>query len=168
MFIIFKLSLDYFPSLPSISSTEQFSVLPGFPVPNEFIEGLKTCSWKGRGQTVKKGRFTYFLDGAHTPKSISYCAEWYKNRNRDVNEKVFQILLFTCTADRNPSTLLPSLKDCGFDLVLFSTTRLLPSVDKHLDSTNLNASEVEQREKCQLNKKTWEELTGQVCFWFFN
>ncbi|KAE9550732.1 hypothetical protein FO519_006054 [Halicephalobus sp. NKZ332] len=161
-------NLKSFPSLPSVSSAEQSSILPGFTVPDEFVQGLNTCSWKGRGQTVKRGKYTYFLDGAHTPKSISYCADWYKSKHEKSQENPFQILLFTCTADRNPSTLLPSLKSCGFDLVLFSATRLLPSVDKHLDSANLNTSEVEQKEKCELSKKVWADLTGKDAGEIFN
>uniref|UniRef100_A0A914P0G6 tetrahydrofolate synthase n=1 Tax=Panagrolaimus davidi TaxID=227884 RepID=A0A914P0G6_9BILA len=143
-------------SLPSPTKT-----LTGFSVPQEFLDGLKKCSWKGRGQILKKDNITFFLDGAHTPKSLQFCNEWYSENHPTPTSDVFQVLLFTCTSDRNPSTLLPMLKDTGFDIAIFSTTRLKPAIDKHLDSTNLNASEIEQQEKCVANQTCWKDLTGQ-------
>lgn len=32
--------------------------------------GLEQCWWPGRNQIIKKGRVTYYLDGAHTPQSM--------------------------------------------------------------------------------------------------
>lgn len=34
------------------------------------IVGLRNCRWPGRAQTVKKAGVTYYLDGAHTPRSL--------------------------------------------------------------------------------------------------
>uniref|UniRef100_A0A914Z5D9 tetrahydrofolate synthase n=1 Tax=Panagrolaimus superbus TaxID=310955 RepID=A0A914Z5D9_9BILA len=151
-------------SLPSLklSLPSKTKILPGYSVPKAFLNGLKKCSWKGRGQILKKENITFFLDGAHTPKSLAFCNEWYsENHSSSDNNVILQVLLFTCTSDRNPTTLLPTLKDTGFDIALFSTTRLKPAIDKHLDSTNLNASENEQREKCEANQKCWKEITGK-------
>lgn len=46
------------------------SVLPGFRVPDEFLDGIRLCEWPGRSQVLKLDSVTYFLDGAHTPKSL--------------------------------------------------------------------------------------------------
>lgn len=32
--------------------------------------GLEQCWWPGRNQIIKKGRVSYYLDGAHTPQSM--------------------------------------------------------------------------------------------------
>uniref|UniRef100_A0AC34RFW1 Folylpolyglutamate synthase n=1 Tax=Panagrolaimus sp. JU765 TaxID=591449 RepID=A0AC34RFW1_9BILA len=125
---------------------KQFSILKGYKVPELFVKSLENCSWNGRGQIIQKDEINYFLDGAHTPKSIELCSDWYKNQHEKMKKNdTYQILLFTY---------------CGFDLVLFTTTKLKPSLDKHLDSTNLNANEIEQDEKCKINQKIWKELTG--------
>ena len=34
------------------------------------IKGIENCHWPGRSQTVETERAKYFLDGAHTPKSM--------------------------------------------------------------------------------------------------
>uniref|UniRef100_A0A0M3IH22 tetrahydrofolate synthase n=1 Tax=Ascaris lumbricoides TaxID=6252 RepID=A0A0M3IH22_ASCLU len=49
------------------------SVLPGFRVPDEFLDGIRLCEWPGRSQVLKLDSVTYFLDGAHTPKSLQDC-----------------------------------------------------------------------------------------------
>ncbi|GFR57832.1 folylpolyglutamate synthase [Elysia marginata] len=42
-----------------------------------FAEGLSTCVWHGRTQTISRERTTYYLDGAHTKKSLEVLkARW--------------------------------------------------------------------------------------------
>lgn len=50
--------------------TTNIPVLPGFHVSNAFLQGIRSCRWPGRSQVLRRGRITYFLDGAHTPKSL--------------------------------------------------------------------------------------------------
>uniref|UniRef100_A0A915PQD8 tetrahydrofolate synthase n=1 Tax=Setaria digitata TaxID=48799 RepID=A0A915PQD8_9BILA len=45
-------------------------ILPGIVVPQEFVDGIHFCHWPGRCQIIKRGAVTYYLDGAHTPKSL--------------------------------------------------------------------------------------------------
>jgi 23S rRNA pseudoU1915 N3-methylase RlmH len=71
-----------------------------------------------------------------------------------------RVLLFHCTADRDPAVLLPFLKACGFHLAVFCPTRLHKQLDLSNDNTNLNQSDVEQMKKCEKNKEIWTELTS--------
>uniref|UniRef100_A0A914PTI7 Folylpolyglutamate synthase n=1 Tax=Panagrolaimus davidi TaxID=227884 RepID=A0A914PTI7_9BILA len=66
--------LDSLPSL-KLSLPSPTKTLPGLSVPQQFFDGLKKCSWKGRGQMLKKDNITFFLDGTHTPKSLQFCNE---------------------------------------------------------------------------------------------
>ncbi|VDL79519.1 unnamed protein product [Nippostrongylus brasiliensis] len=45
---------------------------PGEPfhVPPAVVEALESCRWRGRSQIVDAGQIRYYLDGAHTPKSM--------------------------------------------------------------------------------------------------
>uniref|UniRef100_A0A7E4WAV3 tetrahydrofolate synthase n=1 Tax=Panagrellus redivivus TaxID=6233 RepID=A0A7E4WAV3_PANRE len=142
--------------------------VPAYLVPEKFLEGLENFVWKGRGQVLAlpSKNVKFFLDGAHTPKSIALCAAWYLRSHSapEASAKpVKHVLLFTCTADRTPESLLPLLAKASipFEAALFSTTQLMPSLDKHNDNANLNASEDEQKRKCQRNKELWAEQTGQ-------
>lgn len=42
------------------------------------VLGLANTEWPGRNQTVKHGPVTYFLDGAHTIRSMQACVHWFK------------------------------------------------------------------------------------------
>lgn len=39
--------------------------------------GLADTEWPGRNQTLKHGAVTYFLDGAHTMRSMQACLQWF-------------------------------------------------------------------------------------------
>ena len=40
--------------------------------------GLADTTWPGRTQTMKHGEVTYFLDGAHTTRSMQACVHWFQ------------------------------------------------------------------------------------------
>lgn len=42
------------------------------------VSGLADTEWPGRNQTLKHGVITYFLDGAHTMRSMLACVQWFK------------------------------------------------------------------------------------------
>ncbi|KAH7727916.1 FolC protein [Aphelenchoides avenae] len=138
--------------------------LRGCTVPAIVTDAIRSCSWPGRSQILAKGSITYFLDGAHTPKSLQCCAEWFEDeaKQRDDGTGIIKVLLFHCTADRDPEVLLPYIKDCGFSVALFCPTRLHTTLDKSNDNTNLNQSDAEQITKCRRNKEIWERITGNT------
>ncbi|KAI6209537.1 Cyclic nucleotide-binding domain-containing protein [Aphelenchoides besseyi] len=131
---------------------------------NKIVEqAILETKWMGRSQVLKNGNITYHLDGAHTPKSIQYCADWfsYGLKKRADSSTGLRILIFHCTADRDPMTLLPILTNrIRFDLALFCPTRLVPVLDPRNDNTNLNQSEDEQWKKCLRARDTWKTLTN--------
>jgi folylpolyglutamate synthase/dihydropteroate synthase len=55
--------------------------------------------------------------------------------------------------------LIVFLQDSHFDYALFCPTRLRAGRSDH---TNLNQDEVEQREKCEINRATWIDINRQV------
>lgn len=57
----------------------------GESVPKEFIQGLTSARWPGRGQIMirnDKPKITWFFDGAHTAESIRVCADWFKDASQ--------------------------------------------------------------------------------------
>ncbi|KHN74839.1 Putative folylpolyglutamate synthase [Toxocara canis] len=146
-------------------ASDQGSVLPGFRVPAEFLDGIRLCEWPGRSQVVRQGSLTYFLDGAHTPKSLQSCAAWYKwereRLKKHLGDKPLQMLLFHCTSDRTPESLLPFIADCDFDIALFCPARLHEVLDMRSDNANINQSEKEQRLRAEQNMIVWKKLTKE-------
>lgn len=41
------------------------------------LAALADTEWPGRNQTLKHGDVTYFLDGAHTMRSMQACVSWF-------------------------------------------------------------------------------------------
>lgn len=73
------------------------------------------------------------------------------------------MLIFHCTADRDPSTLLPYLTKHQFDYSLFCPTVLNTLPDMKSDVANLNCSAADQRTRCDQCAKTWKGIgTGEV------
>uniref|UniRef100_A0A914WLB9 Folylpolyglutamate synthase n=1 Tax=Plectus sambesii TaxID=2011161 RepID=A0A914WLB9_9BILA len=137
-------------------------VLPGFQVSSAFVQAIRSCRWPGRSQVLRRGRITYFLDGAHTPKSLECCAKWFKSESLvehdGAEEKPIKMLLFHCTADRSADSLLPYLQKCNFDYALFCPTQVHARVDRRSDQANLNQDEHAQLDKCEQNRKCWTQL----------
>lgn len=63
------------------------SVLCNSVLPPEYVHGLETATWPGRGHivhdTLEQGsapspsQLIFYLDGAHTAESMKTCAEWF-------------------------------------------------------------------------------------------
>lgn len=135
----------------------------GFNVPLWMCDAIESCRWPGRSQIVSTDRnVTYLLDGAHTPKSMEACSEWAAEEIVNLKkENVKKILLFQCTADRCPSTLIKYLKPLGISQIVSCPTQLHSSIDKSADSANLNASRDEQAEKANQCVQAWKESLDQ-------
>jgi folylpolyglutamate synthase len=46
-------------------------------LPKEFVDGLEKVVWRGRCETKKEGKLTWYLDGAHTQDSIVVAVKWF-------------------------------------------------------------------------------------------
>ena len=40
--------------------------------------GLQDCQWPGRCQVIHRPGVSYFVDGAHTNRSLGCCAKWFE------------------------------------------------------------------------------------------
>lgn len=82
------------------------------PIPDQFIQGLKTTKWAGRCEVMVTGKITWFIDGAHTVDSIKETGLWYASRMKDINgwgpPQTNSMLIFN-QQDRDPEPLLRTL-----------------------------------------------------------
>ncbi|KAI1724250.1 putative folylpolyglutamate synthase [Ditylenchus destructor] len=133
-----------------------------YKVPEVFVEALEKCTWPGRSQILREGNITYFIDGAHTPKSLQYCADWFTENSARLEKcmsvRPLKVLIFHCSGDRDSATLLPFLKDCGIDVALFTPSILKAVSDKHMDNTNFNQSENAEMKKCSVDIEKWNDI----------
>jgi folylpolyglutamate synthase len=76
-------------------------------------KALQNARWPGRCQTVSVvgSAVNLRLDGAHTPKSLDACLEWYRDA---AGSEAKRVLLFNCSHERNPVPLLQQLHKEGF------------------------------------------------------
>lgn len=122
-----------------------------------FKEGLIRTKWMGRCQKLKvNDRLTFYLDGAHTRKSIENCLEWFvKETNKSDNSNEFgsrKILMINIIGDRDRVNLLTPVVELNmFKDVIFSSNLL---DDKLVSSERI--SYIKQ------NMKTWKELQKQI------
>ncbi|CAB4019810.1 folylpolyglutamate synthase, mitochondrial-like isoform X1 [Paramuricea clavata] len=108
----------------SSSDSQSPPYADAFSLPEGFKEGLAKAFWPGRTQCVEREDFTFYLDGAHTRKSIEACTEWFcekskQERQRKSHKTMARILLFNFKGDRNARSLLEPLVKCDFDYVAF-------------------------------------------------
>ncbi|KAF8382641.1 hypothetical protein PRIPAC_71783 [Pristionchus pacificus] len=101
-----------------------------FAVPPQWAEAIGRCHWPGRSQILERGARRFFLDGAHTVKSMQSCVEWFRtasslsganDENSDQKKEGGArsiALIFHCTGDRRPETLMESLKPLPVSRVL--------------------------------------------------
>ncbi|MFH4983640.1 hypothetical protein AB6A40_010349 [Gnathostoma spinigerum] len=148
-----------------IDNNHQNLVLPPFPIPNEFLDGLRLCEWPGRSQVIQNRGIVFYLDGAHTQKSVEYCSQWFDTERRELEKKLggsfLRVLLFHCTADRTPDSLLPYFKSAGFDIAVFCPARLNSIVDPSSDQANFNSNENSEVEKVNASECVWRKVNGK-------
>ncbi len=111
------------------SHHEEDEVLHSFQVGNfsnvldsVILEALEFCTWPGRSQRVfdeSCSNVEFFLDGAHTGKSMDCCVQWYDECSRSFNHGDTFILLFNCHHEKDAGVLLKSLQSQRFDQVIF-------------------------------------------------
>ncbi|KAL3094131.1 hypothetical protein niasHS_004816 [Heterodera schachtii] len=143
--------------------------LNGFALTPGVAQALAKCRWDGRSQLLRQGPNTVFhLDGAHTPQSIKFCAQWFlQSVDATVTApsvSVIRILLFHCTGDRSSAQLLPNLKDCRFDMALFCPALICPPDRRPAgrslgqDSTNVNLDLSAELRRCENDQQIWQQI----------
>ncbi|CAJ0958036.1 unnamed protein product, partial [Mesorhabditis belari] len=137
---------------------------PGEPfhVPPILHQAIESCHWAGRSQIIEKGSSCFYLDGAHTPKSIEMCARWFSTTVSKESQRKKRILLFHCTADRKPETLLPYLKDLDFDFALFCPTVVSTVLDTKSDQMNFNQDVKNACMRSIESSNVWKEISSKT------
>uniref|UniRef100_A0A8C8K8X8 Folylpolyglutamate synthase n=1 Tax=Oncorhynchus tshawytscha TaxID=74940 RepID=A0A8C8K8X8_ONCTS len=120
--------------------------------------GLEDTEWPGRTQTLKHGPVTYFLDGAHTTRSMLACVSWFSEvasqHERTTGGPVVRVLLFNATGERDSAAMLK---------LLHCVTFLPPPNTFPLssDQQNFNVSVENMLTRCLDNQRSWRLLNGQ-------
>lgn len=149
---------------------------------NNYAEALANTKWLGRCEIINKKKVTYFLDGAHTLDSMENCCKWFAAESKIVskhgeghkfiaklkehlyhnnhhNDSTYRILIFNCTGQRNPTTLLSRISELiTFDEAIFTPNSIYSVKPIDSDQTNLTITEQQEKESCLKNLRAWTEL----------
>ncbi|XP_034531951.1 folylpolyglutamate synthase, mitochondrial-like [Notolabrus celidotus] len=123
------------------------------------VKGLAETVWPGRTQILKREEVTYFLDGAHTMRSMQACADWFNESSaqheRKASGPVAKVLLFNITGDRDSAALLKPLVPQHFDFAVFCPNIQDASTFCQTDLWNLSISVEVMMTRCLVNEKNW-------------
>uniref|UniRef100_A0A8C7UFL0 Folylpolyglutamate synthase n=1 Tax=Oncorhynchus mykiss TaxID=8022 RepID=A0A8C7UFL0_ONCMY len=128
-------------------------------------KGLEETEWPGRTQTLKHGPVTYFLDGAHTTRSMLACVSWFSEvasqHERTTGGPVVRVLLFNATGERDSAAMLKLLVPCHFDFAVFCPNITEAIASCNADQQNFNVSVENMLTRCLDNQRSWRLLNGQ-------
>ncbi|XP_068191419.1 folylpolyglutamate synthase, mitochondrial-like isoform X2 [Antennarius striatus] len=132
---------------------------PSFKPSSIMVKGLAETNWPGRNQTVTHGAVTYFLDGAHTMRSMQACVSWFSEsaaqHERNASGPVARVLLFNATGERDSAALLKLLTPCHFDLAVFCPNITEAITSCNADQQNFNISVEHMLTRCLDNERSW-------------
>ena len=100
-----NLCIEGVPTPSAILSLQQ-------PIPDKFLEGLKTIKWAGRCEVVVTGNITWLIDGAHTVDSIKETGIWYASKLVQASAEgalPAKTMLIFNQQDRDPDPLIRTL-----------------------------------------------------------
>ncbi|XDV38285.1 hypothetical protein PO909_007729 [Leuciscus waleckii] len=150
------------------SSLVEFSGVspaPVFQPSPAMIKGLAETEWPGRNQTLKHGPVTYFLDGAHTTRSMQACVRWFTeiaaHHERNAGGSVVRVLLFNATGERDCAAMLKLLTPCHFDFAVFCPNITEAIATCNADQQNFNVSVENMLTRCLDNQQSWRVMNGQ-------
>ncbi|GLD51860.1 folylpolyglutamate synthase, mitochondrial isoform X1 [Lates japonicus] len=123
------------------------------------VKGLADTEWPGRNQTLKHGAVTYFLDGAHTMRSMQACVHWFRetaaHHERNASGPVARVLLFNATGERDSAAMLKLLVPCHFDFAVFCPNITEAIASRNADEQNFNVSVENMLTRCLDNERSW-------------
>ncbi|XP_029025716.1 folylpolyglutamate synthase, mitochondrial [Betta splendens] len=148
---------ESFPSM-HFENTSVFQASPFKPTP-VMLKGLAHTEWPGRNQTLRHGDVTYFLDGAHTMRSMQACLQWFKEaaaqHMKNASGTVARVLLFNATGDRDSAAMLKLLMPCHFDFAVFCPNITETITTCNADQQNFNVSVENMLTRCLDNERSW-------------
>lgn len=113
--------------------------------------GISSCRWPGRTQILRGGRIDFFIDGAHTLESITFCASWFKESTRNESGKRF--LIFNSTGNRDSKELIKPLRKLEFCKAVFTPSIVGNNIN--VDQKNWKVTTEEVMIKCRNNCEIW-------------
>ncbi|XP_028274361.1 folylpolyglutamate synthase, mitochondrial-like isoform X2 [Parambassis ranga] len=123
------------------------------------VKGLADTEWPGRNQTLTHGAVTYFLDGAHTMRSMQACIRWFREmaaqHERKSSGPVARVLLFNATGERDSAAMLKLLVPCHFDYAVFCPNITESISSCNADQQNFNVSVENMLTRCLDNERSW-------------
>ncbi|KAL4005134.1 hypothetical protein ACER0C_004847 [Sarotherodon galilaeus] len=132
---------------------------PAFTPSPIMVKGLADAKWPGRTQTLKHGEVTYFLDGAHTMRSMQACVQWFREtaaqHERSASGAVARVLLFNATGERDSAAMLKLLVTCHFDFAVFCPNITEAIASCNADQQNFNVSVENMLTRCLDNERSW-------------
>lgn len=145
-----------FPSTTADSTGLQATAFQLSPI---MVKGLADTEWPGRSQTLKHGEVTYFLDGAHTMRSMQACVHWFRETaaqyERNASGPVARVLLFNATGERDSAAMLKLLVPCHFDFAVFCPNITEAIASCNADQQNFNVSVENMLTRCLDNERSW-------------
>ncbi|XP_072518501.1 folylpolyglutamate synthase, mitochondrial [Salminus brasiliensis] len=153
------------PAVTSAASYEGLCAAPAFEPTPRMLKGLAETEWLGRNQTLTHGSITYFLDGAHTTRSMQACVNWFSDAATQHEAKatgsVVRVLLFNATGERDCAAMLKLLVPCHFDFAVFCPNITEAIATCNADQQNFNVSVENMLTRCLDNQQSWRVLNGQ-------
>uniref|UniRef100_A0A3Q3WKL7 Folylpolyglutamate synthase n=1 Tax=Mola mola TaxID=94237 RepID=A0A3Q3WKL7_MOLML len=130
------------------------------------VKALADTEWPGRNQTVKHGAVTYFLDGAHTIRSMQACVDWFidaaAQHERKASGPVARVLLFNATGERDSAAMIKVLVPCHFDFAVFCPNITEAISSCNADQQNFNVSVENMLTRCLDNERSWRLHTSRA------
>uniref|UniRef100_A0A8C4F5S8 Folylpolyglutamate synthase n=1 Tax=Dicentrarchus labrax TaxID=13489 RepID=A0A8C4F5S8_DICLA len=146
-------------NLNCVSFAGSCPLLPNHCQCSELQVGLADTEWPGRNQTLKHGAVTYFLDGAHTMRSMQACVHWFTEtaaqHERNASGPVARVLLFNATGERDSAVMLKLLVPCHFDFAVFCPNITEAIASCNADQQNFNVSVENMLTRCLDNERSW-------------
>ncbi|XP_028664953.1 folylpolyglutamate synthase, mitochondrial isoform X1 [Erpetoichthys calabaricus] len=162
----------FYADFPSIEKMEQPTqallnsrpaMATAFLPSSAMATGLRETEWPGRTQTLKHGPITYYLDGAHTTRSIQACVDWFREtamlEEKTTVGSVVRVLLFNATGERDSPALLKLLVPCQFDCAVFCPNITEAVSSASADQHNYNVTVENMLTRCLDNQKSWRWLS---------
>uniref|UniRef100_A0A3P9NNK0 tetrahydrofolate synthase n=1 Tax=Poecilia reticulata TaxID=8081 RepID=A0A3P9NNK0_POERE len=153
---------DLSPALPDPDTScvlQADSFRPGATM----VKGLAEARWAGRNQTLRRGALTYFLDGAHTHRSMQACVQWFQEAaaqsQSGASGAVVRVLLFNATGRRDAAAMLKLLLACRFDLAVFCPNITETVASGNADQQNFNVAVETMLTCCLDNERSWRLLS---------
>ncbi|KAJ8914965.1 hypothetical protein NQ315_002489 [Exocentrus adspersus] len=118
---------------------------------------IEETHWPGRYEVKHWNKIRFFLDGAHTIKSMQVCVNWFARKASLTKKKV---LIFNLTGDRLPDTFFKELHQLSFSTVIFTPN--VGSEKDVADTADFITSPNNQLHRCNKYKTKWLQLEENI------